>query len=282
MYGIISNSARIKKGLCSNQMKENVKIQQLPVQYQELLAELTDKSCEIFGENLMGVYLHGSAAMGCFQAQKSDLDLLFIVKERITDSEKIEFMRHVVRLNEYAPEKGIEMSVVRAEYCNPFVYPTPYELHFSPDHLNRWMSDQKAYIERLQGTDKDLAAHVTITRAYGVVLYGAEISEMFAPIPKEHYMDSIWLDIQNASEDILENPVYIILNLCRVLAYQEESLILSKKEGGLWGVKHLGTPYAELVKEALSCYIEGMELTVDSALAIAFAEEMISKMKMNG
>ena len=46
-------------------------------------------------------------------------------------------MRHVVNLNEEAPEKGFELSIVRREYCNPFAYPTPYELHFSVGHL-KW------------------------------------------------------------------------------------------------------------------------------------------------
>ena len=49
-------------------------------QLSQVILEQMQQNREIFRENLMGVYLHGSAAMGCFQAQKSDLDLLFLVK----------------------------------------------------------------------------------------------------------------------------------------------------------------------------------------------------------
>jgi streptomycin 3"-adenylyltransferase len=34
------------------------------------------------GEELIGVYLHGSLAMGCYRRAKSDLDLLIAGRER--------------------------------------------------------------------------------------------------------------------------------------------------------------------------------------------------------
>ena len=41
--------------------------------YRDLLQRFTEKSAEIFGDNLTGIYLHGSAAMGCFQARNERL-----------------------------------------------------------------------------------------------------------------------------------------------------------------------------------------------------------------
>ena len=34
-------------------------------------------------------------------------------------------MDMVVEINKLAPVKGIELSVVKEDVCNPFVYPTP-------------------------------------------------------------------------------------------------------------------------------------------------------------
>lgn len=211
------------------------------------VAEVFAHMCqEILGDNLVGVYLHGSAAMGCFNPQKSDLDLLVVVENSVSDEVKIVFMEQLVKLNNKAPEKGIEMSIVKRSVCNPFCYPTPFELHFSNTHLNWFLENPQDYIAKMQGTDPDLAAHVTITRAYGRVLYGAKISDVFGMVPKEDYIDSIWLDIENAAEDILENSVYVILNLCRVLAYLKEDLILSKKDGGMWGLRFLEQTAADM------------------------------------
>ena len=64
--------------------------------YQNVLDRMTKRSKEIFGGNLTGVYLHGSMAMGCFNPEKSDIDLLNVVEDDITDERKLEFMKEVV------------------------------------------------------------------------------------------------------------------------------------------------------------------------------------------
>ncbi len=224
-------------------------------QYQELIDSFIEQSVAIFKEKLVGVYLHGSAAMGCFHSEKSDIDLLVVVSEEISDKEKRTFMDMVVALNGKAPKKGLELSVVRREVCKPFVYPTPFELHFSVTHLEWYQRNPADYVARMKGVDKDLAAHCTILFHRGKTLWGEEIAAVFGEVPDTAYFDSIWNDIENAKEDIAENPVYIILNLCRVLAYRREGLILSKQEGGEWALRALsGTKYIGLVCDALFEY----------------------------
>ncbi len=57
----------------------------------------------------------------------------------------------IYELNKEAPEKGIEMSVVKESVCDPFVYPTPFELHFSAGHLDWYRSDPDGYTEKTRG-----------------------------------------------------------------------------------------------------------------------------------
>lgn len=193
------------------------------------------ESREILGDNLVGVYLHGSAVMECFNEKKSDIDLLVVINKEISDEIKMRYMDMVVRLKADAPEKGIEMSIVRKEVCKPFVYPTPFELHFSITHLGWYTADSADYVAKMKGTDRDLAAHFTIIYHRGKCLYGEEIENVFEKVSRKKYFDSILSDIEDAKEDIITNPAYIVLNLCRVLAYKREGLILSKKEGGDMG-----------------------------------------------
>lgn len=224
-----------------------------------ILKSVTDafvmESREILSKNLVGVYLHGSAVMGCFNEEKSDIDLLVVVNEKVSDETKMRYMDMVVRLNEDAPEKGIEMSIVRKDVCKPFVYPTPFELHFSITHL-KWYKEAPAdYIEKMKGTDRDLAAHFTIIYHRGKCLYGKEIKDVFEKVSRQNYFDSIMFDVENAEKDIITNPVYIVLNLCRVLAYKKEGHLLSKKEGGEWGLKALPEKYHALILQALGEYM---------------------------
>ncbi len=247
--------------------------------YQNVIDEFTAISKETIGDKLTGIYLHGSMAMGCFNHEKSDIDLLIVIENDITDVQKMEFMKQVVTLNEQAPAKGLEISIVKREYCRPFVYPTPFELHFSPMHLQWFRDNPENYVENMRGEDKDLAAHFTIINRYGIVLYGEQIESIFAEVPKKNYVESIWFDVEGAREDIAEEPIYMTLNLCRVLAFLKEDLCLSKLQGGEWGLAHMSERYHPLILHALNCYKTNQIMQADVELAGQFADEMLTIIK---
>ena len=233
------------------------------------------RSREILGENLVGIYLHGSAAMGCFNDKKSDIDLLVVVKGKVSDEDKLRYMDMVVELNALAPEKGIEFSMVRREVCRPFVYPTPFELHFSNAHLAWYERNPREYVLKMNGTDKDLAAHSMIVYHRGICLWGDEIRNVFEEVDEKAYMDSIWNDIEHAEEEILETPVYTTLNLCRVLAYKKEKLILSKQEGGEWGLRNVPEQFDKMIQTALEEYASVGKMELDEKVAGEYAGYMI-------
>ena len=231
----------------------------------------------ILGDNLAGIYLHGSAVMGCFNPGKSDLDLIVVVNEPVSDTVKKDFMDMVVELNESAPAKGLELSVVTRNVCDPFVYPTPFELLFSVAHLGWYRNDPDDYIQKMNGTDKDLAAHFTIIRSRGQCLYGVPMDEIFSPVPRDDYMDSIRNDIAEAVDEIGDNTMYLTLNLARVLAYKEEDLVLSKKEGGNWALMNTPTQFHPLIQDAMTEYAESKIIKYDSELAIQYASYMLNR-----
>ena len=61
-------------------------------------------------------------------------------------------------------------------------------------------------------------------------------------------------DIENAEEDIIENDVYITLNLCRVLYYSKEDIISSKLEAGNWAKEMVPQQYKGIVEDAVKVY----------------------------
>ncbi len=121
---------------------------EVKIQYEHVLKEIVNKGKQIFGAELVGVYLHGSMAMGCFQPKKSDIDLIIVIKGGITNNQKLEFMNKIVELNKTAPSKGIELSIVKERYCKEFVYPTPFELHFSNGTIDWFLHDPAEYIKK--------------------------------------------------------------------------------------------------------------------------------------
>lgn len=247
--------------------------------HQTVIDSFTVAAEEIFGDRLTGVYLHGSLAMGCFNPLKSDIDLIVVLESAVGDAQKLSFMERVVALNRLAPAKGIEMSVVLRSCCDPFLYPTPFELHFSPAHLARFAADPQGYVRDMNGLDKDLAAHFAVIRQQGITLCGEPKERVFAEVPRSCFIDSVWADVQNAREDILLDPVYVTLNLCRVLAYLREGLLLSKQTGGEWALAHLPETHAAIVSDALACYRSDQAMTAHASTGEAFARAMLAAIR---
>lgn len=234
---------------------------------QALLSEIAESCRNILGGNLVGVYVHGSIAFGCFNWEKSDVDYITVVEEPLDTKTRRALMDQTVRLNRTAPPKGLEMSVVRRAVCRPFVYPTPFELHYSNMHKEWFQRDPEDYCERMRGVDRDLAAHFTVIGHVGITLCGESAGDVFGEVPREDYLDSIRNDMADAEKDILSDPMYVVLTMCRVAAFARDGLVLSKRQGGEWGLRSLGGEQRALVQRALDCYAGGekMEITPGQA-----------------
>ncbi len=204
----------------------------------------------IIPDKLVGIYLHGSLALGCFNPRHSDLDLLVVTKRGLTSAEKRQAI--ALLLQQSKTPHPVEISFLRRSDLRPWRYPTPFDLHYGEDWRDRFTRDLASGAWRHWNArgqprrrDPDLAAHVTVLRARGRVLLGPPIAEVFPTVRREHYLASIRSDLVWARERLAENPVYAILNSCRVYSYAREGRIASKAEGGEWA---LGRPGDELSK----------------------------------
>jgi len=245
----------------------------------EILEEIKESYRSVLNNKLVGIYVHGSVAFGCFTWNCSDIDFIAVVTDPLTQEEKEALITILLHLDPHCPVKGFEMSVVTADVCSPFFYPTPYELHFSNAYKERYRADLSDLCRELHGTDKDLAAHFTVIRHAGTVLYGEEIAAIFGEVPAADYLDSILGDIGDADDSLPENPVYFILNHCRVLAYLEEGTVISKKEGGEWGLTHLPAMYHPIIGAALRDYRGEAAIAADSGVTHTAVCAFIGYMK---
>ncbi|MFN7252452.1 MAG: aminoglycoside adenylyltransferase domain-containing protein [Anaerobacillus sp.] len=212
---------------------------------------------KLLGDNLVGIYLHGSLAMDCYNPNSSDVDFLVVVKDDLSFELKRELVAVLLDLSLEGPTKDFEMSVILESDALDITYPTPFILHFSNYHKDKYINDNQYVCGN--GVDEDLVAHITIINHRGRCLVGKEIHKVFGNVPKQFYIQSIVNDIEFAKNQIVDMPVYIILNLCRVLYYLQEGAICSKKEGGEWGVKTLPTQFRDLVKTSLKVYEGSIE-----------------------
>lgn len=233
---------------------------EIPEAIVEALEKHTAILIDALGQNLTGVYLHGSAAMGGFSFQQSDIDYVACVADPLRPSERQKLAKGFLGgYGEGVPAKGAEMSIVLERFAGPgFRYPTPYEFHFGTEEQIR----QHAFPHEEEMVDTDLAAHFTIIKHRGICIYGKPIDEVFASVPRECYLDSIIADSEESYRNILSKtgegmcrvPAYAVLNFCRVLAYVEDCLITSKLEGSDWGLANVASEFHPVILEAQSEY----------------------------
>jgi streptomycin 3"-adenylyltransferase len=223
-------------------------------QAQAQLARFADRICAGLGANLIGVYVHGSLAMGYFNPRHSDLDLLLLNREPPTPA-ALAAAASAVLASSGAPYP-FEISLLNAQDLQPWRHPAPYDWHFGED------SRPQATEALARGTlraavdtrDADLAAHVTVTRARGVALLGPPPGEVFPAVPAQDFRDSLLQDFAWGRRGLAQNPVYFVLNACRVLAFLRTGQVLSKAEGGRWALEHLERLPASIIRQALVQY----------------------------
>lgn len=246
----------------------------------QVTALVTDLATTL-GDELLGVYLHGSLAMGCFNPQRSDVDILVATRGRLPALARPRLARLLLKLS--GGPAPIELSVVNAAGLHPWRHPAPYEFHYSED----WRDRTQAHLlnntwpeAESEPTDPDLAAHVAVTLARGLSLWGPPAAEVFPAVPASDYIASILADFHWGRDTLGVNPVYFVLNACRVRAFLAEGTYLSKDEGGEWGLRSLPEAHQPIIRQALRAY-RG-ELASDywnHAALEAFAAAMASEIE---
>ena len=209
--------------------------------------------------NLIGIYLHGSLAMNCFNPLRSDVDLLVVTRRAMAVKTKrgvAEFL-----LENSRQPSAFEISFLSRKDLSPWRYPTPFDFHYSEDWREKFerdlAGDEWKRLNDIQHYDEDLAAHITITKHRGVSLYGAPASVVFPRVPKSDFARSILADAGSAEfgfDAVLQYPVYVVLNSCRTLAFLQTELILSKDEGGVWALENLPARFRDIITSSLNEY----------------------------
>jgi predicted nucleotidyltransferase len=232
-----------------------------PTAVREQIDRLSSTLSSLLSEHLIGIYLHGSLAMGCFNPHHSDLDLLVITTNPLSLTAKRQIIEDLLSFSRQP--HPIEISFLARSQLLPWQYPTPFDLHYSEMWRDTYTRDLLSAAWQAwnmnQYRDPDLAAHITILNARGICLIGEAITAIFPVVPVADYHASLAGDIQASLASIETDPIYAVLNCCRTYAYLRDGRIYSKEEGGRWALGVLPANFCDTVTTALTAYSSDTE-----------------------
>jgi predicted nucleotidyltransferase len=230
----------------------------------DFVRRTADAIAERLGRLLVGVYLHGSLAMGCYRRPKSDVDLLVVVRGRLDPAMRGDLARLLVRRSDARPATGdMDVHVVAQRFLDPFDAAAPVELAYSEDRREALRRGEVDLATDLP--DEDLPAVCTTVRARGGGPTSATPRETVGEVPWDAFVGSVLGDAAWIvdGEHILETPFYGVLNLCRALCVRAggPGTVVSKAEGAAWALGALPPAHHAVVRRALEVYQSGEAVT---------------------
>jgi hypothetical protein len=214
------------------------------------------------GENLTGAYLHGSAVLGGWHPDRSDIDVLSVCAAPVA-ADALERLAAAlsVRSLPCPVARGLEFGLVTAESAAAPCAEPRFEL----DLTTSAGDGDKATPGHGRAGHADYLMHFAVCRAAGRALSGPPSPEVFGEAPAVLLDEAFRGELAWAAGHA--PPAYRVLNACRAWCYAAERRLVSKAEGGEWASER-GVA-AEAIRAALAEQAGAPKRPIDSAAIAA-------------
>ena len=232
----------------------------IPTEIRPQVDAVVEELQRTLGDDLVGVYLHGSAVLGCFGPQ-SDIDLVAVShgagraeqRRRLVDA----LLTISAPYEPAGPLRPVELDLVLASSIDPWHYPTPFDFHYGESHRSRFEAGELELWERRES--RDLAAHVTVLRHAGRALVGPPVEQVFPDVPWADYVDALTHDLDWCRTRFAERPRYGVLSIARIWATLATGTPQSKRTGAEWALPRVPVELRPVLEHGLDVYAGAAE-----------------------
>lgn len=201
--------------------------------------------------SLIGMYIHGSLALGGFNPTRSDINLIVVMRQRMDVETKRIVAPLLMRLSKMPCPFDIHFLVSSDIF--PFRHPLPYDLYYNETKRERMQQDLRNSTWRQWNDYVEYDPSLTIALYQPLICLEPLATELPA-VPEQEFHKALIENVQAAQRYPLHDPISFVLNACRDAAYLRDSSILSKDAGGVWGLTFLPEQYHPLMQQVLSLY----------------------------
>ena len=252
----------------------NPAIVDLPDDEQAYLVELVCILRDYLADQLVGVYLFGSAAYGEYRKGVSDLDIQVVVSDPLVTRQCLDLANLLSHSFLPCPAKKLDFVVYLINQVQPVSDHVNHEFRFTTGDQEQ----NNLVFENSPDGRHWYLLDIGIGRLRGVSLYGPEAEEIFTEIPQQWVLSALnhamcWHSI---NEPCSAN---FVLNLCRTWRFIKTGDWVTKREGGNWA--YAISPHQELIRDALAasefgnCFDPELVKALADDVAKAFDDKIV-------
>lgn len=205
---------------------------------------------DILDQELLGVYLYGSAVVGGLQ-KYSDLDLLVVSNRSTTYIEKTKLVTKLLKISgnhKLSLKRPIEMTIVVKTEVTPWRFPPKFDFQYG-DWLRCEFESGK--IEPWETKEMpDLALLITQVLLANKILWGEKPERLLSKVPYRDFMFATIETLEGLMTDLHSDTRNVLLTLARIWCTLKTDQIRSKSDAATWVIPQIPETYQLVMKRA--------------------------------
>lgn len=209
----------------------------------------------VLGPDLVGAYLHGSAALGGLHP-RSDIDLFVVSTRRTTLEEKRCLVEHLLAVSGGGP-RPIELTIVVESEIRPWRYTPTMDFQYG-----EWLRGafESGDLEPWQTTtNPDLASLITMVLLGNRPLFGPPPAEILDAVPRSAHVEAMVAGIEPLLDDLASDTRNVLLTLARIWSSVDTGKVRSKDEAAAWALARLPEEHRAVLARARAIYLGEQE-----------------------
>jgi predicted nucleotidyltransferase len=212
----------------------------------------------VFGSDVLGAYLHGSAVLGGLRPT-SDLDVLVVLKRPTTATQRRSLVEGLLEVSgaaaRHGPARPVELTVVVESDVKPWLYPPRREFLYG---------ERMRAAYELGGAPQpeptpDLSILITMVLQGNTVLIGPPPAQLLDPVPHDDLLRGAVAAVPHLLNDLESDTRNVLLTLARIWTTMETGQIQSKDAAAAWALKRLPHEHQPVLARARATYLDGVD-----------------------
>lgn len=205
----------------------------------------------VFGDDLLGVCLHGSAVIGDGGLRPdSDIDVLVVVRQRMTRDQRRLLVRELMKVSG-GDARPVELIVVVEGDVRPWRYPPHCEFLYG-----EWLrAGFECGVVPEAEVSADLAPLLSMALLGDAPLYGPPPAELLDPVPLGDLLRGSVAGVPQVMDDLDIDTRNVLLTLARVWTTLATGAIRSKDGAADWALERVPVGHRAVLELARDGYL---------------------------